>query len=168
MSDEKGVFNFVKAIPEIVSKQSKLTFILGGSGALYESINIFLNSNKLDDKVKLVGWIAHSDVPDYLNKLKLLVLPSYTEGLPNIVLEAMACGTPVLATPVGAISDIIRDGETGFIMENNSPACIAENVVRALECPDLEKIVLNARELIEKDYKYEVTVEKFKSILNSS
>jgi hypothetical protein len=67
-----------------------------------------------------------------------MVIPSFTEGLPNIMLEAMACGTPVLATPVGAISDIIRDSETGFIMENNSPKCIIENVNRVIGSSELE------------------------------
>ena len=56
---------------------------------------------------------------------------------------AMAC-TPVLAIPVGGVPDVIKDEEIGFIMENNSPKCIAENVIRALNHPNLEDIVKNA------------------------
>jgi glycosyltransferase involved in cell wall biosynthesis len=105
----------------------------------------------------------HNKFPDYLNKL--FVLPSYTEGLPYTIVEAMACGTPILATPVGAIPDVIKDGETGFIMENNSPECIAENVMRVLEHPDLEQIVENARALVEREFTYEAAVERYRKIL---
>ena len=114
----------------------------------------------------MLRWVPHDKLPDYLNELKLVVLPSYTEGLPNLMLEAMACGTPVLATPVGAIPDMITDGETGFIMEDNSPACIAENVMRALEHPDLERIVENARALVEREFTYETAVERYRRILD--
>jgi glycosyltransferase involved in cell wall biosynthesis len=107
----------------------------------------------LTARVDLPGWISHDDLPGYLNQLRLLVLPSYTEGLPNIMLEAMACGTPVLATPVGAIPDVIIDGKTGFIMENNSPECIAENVIRALNSPDLERIAENGRRFVEENFR---------------
>ena len=119
----------------------------------------------LNNKVELTGWIPHDELPDYSNMSKLIVLPSYTEGLPNIMLEAMACGTPVLATPVGAIPDVIKDGETGFIMENNSPECIAENVERALNHPDLDKIVKNARESVEKEFTYEATLGRYRKIM---
>jgi glycosyltransferase involved in cell wall biosynthesis len=81
------------------------------------------------------------------------------------MLEAMACGTPVLATPVGAVPDVIVDGKTGFIMENNSPECIAENVMRALEHPDLEGVAQRARALVEREYTFERAVERWKSIL---
>jgi glycosyltransferase involved in cell wall biosynthesis len=92
--------------------------------------------------------------------LRLLVLPSYTEGLPNIMLEAMACGTPVLATP-----DVIIDGKTGFIMENNSPECIAENVIRALNSPDLERIAEERRQFVEENFSFESTVTRWKEVL---
>ena len=62
-------------------------------------------------------------------------------------------------------SVVIKDGETGFIMENNSPECIAEDVMRVLEHPDLEKIVKNARELVEKEFTYEDAVERYRTIL---
>ena len=165
LSEEKGVLNFVKAISRILEEKSEIKILVGGDGPLRDKIEIYLEEENLNDKVKLAGLIPHDKLPDYMNELKLLVLPSYTEGLPNIMLEAMACGTPVLATPVGGVPDLIEDEETGFIMENNSPECIAKNVIRALEHPDLEKIVKNARKLVEEKYTYEATVERYRKIL---
>lgn len=165
LSEEKGVLNFVNAIPEIMKKRDDLEFLIGGDGQLRDEIEKYVNKENLNDKIKLLGWIPHDKLTDYLNELKLLILPSYTEGLPNIMLEAMACGTPVLATPVGAIPEIIKDGETGFIMENNSPECIAKNVMRALKHPDMERIVESAKVLVEREYTYEAAVERYRMIL---
>jgi glycosyltransferase involved in cell wall biosynthesis len=141
--------------------------LIGGDGELKESIEASLQEQGVTARVELPGWISHDDLPSYLNQLRLLVLPSYTEGLPNIMLEAMACGTPVLATPVGAIPDVIIDGKTGFIMENNSPECIAENVIRALNSPDLERIAEDGRRFVEENFTFEKTVENWKEILQS-
>lgn len=167
LSPEKGVLNFAKAIPLILKERGDLEFLIGGNGPLFYEIKNELKTNGAYDKVELAGWIPHDALPDYLNVLKLFVLPSYTEGLPTGVLEAMACGTPVLATPVGGIPDVIKDGETGFILENNSPECIARNVVRALNHPNLEEITRNARALVEHEYGYEAVVEKWSTIFAS-
>jgi len=165
LSEIKGVLNFVQAIPMILKKENKIRFIIGGDGVLFNEIEAFINKNKLNDKVKLLGWIPHDELPGYLNELKLVVLPSYTEGLPNVMLEAMACGTPVLATPVGGIPDVIKDGETGFIMGDNSPDRIAENVLRVFESPNLEVIVRKTRRLIEEEFAYEAAVQRYKAII---
>jgi glycosyltransferase involved in cell wall biosynthesis len=165
LSEEKGVLNFVEAVPEILEGICEIRFLIGGDGQLRDEIEKNISKENLNDKIELTGWIPHDALPDYLNELKLVILPSYTEGLPNLMLEAMACGTPVLATLVGAIPDIIKDGETGFVMENNSPECIAENVVRALEHSNSEEIVKNARELVEKEFTYEAAVERYKKVL---
>ena len=79
----------------------------------------------------------------------------------------MGCGTPVLATSVGGVPDLIKDGETGFIMKDNSPECIAENVIRALEHPNLDEIVKNARALVEREFTYEAAVERYRKILEN-
>ena len=165
VSGEKGVSNFVKSIPEISKKREDSKFLVVGYGPLCDDIKRYLDENDLNDRVKLTGWIPHENLPDYLNELKMAVLPSYTEGLPNLMLEAMACGTPVLATPVGAIPDVIKDGKTGFVMENNSPECISRNVIRALEYQELDTIVKNAKALVETEYTYNATLEIYRGAL---
>lgn len=167
LSYEKGVMNLVKAIPLVLKKRSDLEFLIGGDGPLLIKLQEEITKAGLDNKVNFVGWIPNDELANWLNELKLLVLPSYTEGLPNIVLEAMACGTPVLVTPVGALPDIIRDKETGFIMKDNTPNCIAENIITALQYPKLDEIVTKARQLVAEKYTYETAVGRYKEILNS-
>ncbi len=165
LSKEKGPHLFVQAFPSIFNERPDLRILLVGDGNLREDILRSLENDTITNCVDFQGWISHEDLPKKLNNLQLLVIPSYIEGLPNIMLEAMACGTPVLATPVGAIPDVIRDGETGFIMETNLPECIATNVIRALIYPDLEIVAQNGRRLIEEKFSIEKAVERWREIL---
>lgn len=164
LSKEKGILNFLNALA-LVKIASKVVIIGDGEvrGRVLDEIQLLEPMNKLN--IECCGWVENDKLPDYLNEIKLLVVPSYKEGLPNIILEAMACGTPVLAMPVGGIPGVIKDGKTGFIMENNTPEGITENVMRALEHSDLERIVENARALVEKEFTYETAVERYKRIL---
>jgi len=162
---EKGVMNFVEAVPLITREHEDVEFLIGGEGDLFDEIKRIEELKGY--KIALLGWIPQERLSDYLNKLKLFVLPTqHAEGLPTMVLEAMACGTPVLATSIGAIPDVIKDGETGFILKNNSPECIAENILRVLNYRNIDKIVRNARKLVEEKYTYEAAVERYKEILN--
>lgn len=165
LSGEKGVLTFVEAIPAILKVRGDIKFIIGGDGDLKERVDQFLDKAGAKPKVTLSGWVSHESLPDYLNELKLLVMPSYTEGLPNIMLEAMACGTPVLATSVGAIPDIIKNGENGFIIEKNSPEYLTKKIPEILSRHDLDKISQNATKTIEKDFTYTSTVKSYKLAL---
>jgi len=165
LSKEKGVINFIEAMPLILKENDQLEFLVGGTGTLFDDVKVRIKGYG-DNNVSLTGLIQHEKMPNHLNELKLFVLPSEGEGLPTIILEAMACGTPVLATPVGAVPEVIRDGETGFILEDNSPECIAKNVIRALNYPNLGEIANNARKLIERKYTYEAAVERYRWMLN--
>ena len=165
LSKEKGILNFIQAIPSLSSHFQDLRFLIAGEGPLREDIERYLKEEDLEDRVKMVGWIEHEDLPRYLNDLRLVVIPSYAEGLPNVMLEAMACGTPVLASPVGAIPDVIADGETGFLMQDNSPATIALNTARALGSRILREVAKNAYELVRKEYSYENAIKEWNEAL---
>ena len=165
LSLEKGVMNFTKAIPLILKERSDLEFLIGGNGPLFDEIKHELKTNGSYDKVEFTGWISLDELPKYLNELKLIVAPSYTEGgVPAIIMEAMACGTVSLVTPVAGV-DVIKEGESGFILDDNSPECIAENVIRALEHPNLDNIISNAYNLVEEKFSYESTVKRYRNML---
>ncbi len=164
---EKGIMNFIRAIPLVLERQRDLEFVVIGEGPQTDQIRGIIAENNLSTKVRLTGWVNHKELPLYLNQMQLMVLPSFTEGLGLVALEAMACGTPVLGTSVGGIRGIIRDGETGFTMENNSPECIAKGILRALDHPGLDEVTTNARILVEKEYTYEATVEGYRKLFAS-
>ena len=148
----------------ICAKELDIKFVIIGEGPLTHLIKSM--PPECSARIDFVGLVPHSMLSTYFNKMKLLIIPSYTEGLPKVLLEAMACGTPVLATPVGAIPDVIINGENGFIMGDNSPSCITENVIRAINCPNLGKITQNAKELINADYNYAAALRRYESIFN--
>ena len=162
---EKGVMNFAKAIPLILKERGDLEFLIGGGGPLFDEMKHELKDNGSYDKVTFTGWVPREKLPDYYNEMKLIVVPSYTETIPTVIMETMACGTPIVAAPAVAIPDLIKDGENGFLMEDNSPGSIAKNVIRALDDPRLDEIVKSAHDLINREYTYEVTVENYRKLL---
>lgn len=166
LSEEKGILNFVRAIPKVLEMKEDVKFLIGGDGHLRGKIEEYLKKRDLNDKVKIVGWIPHRSIPKYLNELKLLVVPSYTEAGPLITFEAMACGTLVLGSQVGMMSEILRDGKNGFVLENNSPSSIAKNVLKILIREDLSKISWNARKTVEKNFTYDSSLKRYESIFN--
>lgn len=161
----KGIMQFVSAIPLILAENKEAEFIMIGDGELFAEIQKMISINNLKNNIRLTGWVQPENVPDLLNEVKLLVLPSFSEGLPGSLRDAMACGTIVLATAVGGIPDLVKDGETGFILENSSPECITQNVIKVLGYTNLELIARNARYLIENEYSLEAAVNRFKDIL---
>lgn len=168
LSEEKGILNFVSALPGILQENNNLKIYIIGDGPLNEQIRAKLVQSNILKNVILTGWIPHNELTYYLNELRVLILPSNTEGLSNVMLESMACGTPVLSTPVGAIPDFITDGKTGFLMENNSPEYIEKNVIRSLNSPNIEEIIINALDLLKREFTFESAVKRYSGILKKS
>ncbi|WP_277541081.1 glycosyltransferase [Haloarcula laminariae] len=163
LDEEKGIRELAAvagALPDDV------TFRFIGDGDLREWLERELETEIDAGRAELTGWVDHDDVPDQLNDLALLVLPSQpTEGLPTTILEAMACGTPVLASPVSGVPDVVREGETGFLIGSRDPGPLAERIGSILDDGDLETVSENGRDLIESEYSFEAACDRYRRIL---
>ncbi|ADL58364.1 predicted glycosyltransferase [Methanothermobacter marburgensis str. Marburg] len=166
---EKGIIEFIKSIPIILEKRKDIEFLIVGDGDLSDWVESEVNAIKKihNVNIRFLGWVSREDIYDVLSSIKLLVLPTHAEGLPTIILEAMATGTPILTTNVGGIPDVIVDGKTGYILKNNSPNHISKCVLDALEDPNLEKIVENSRRIVKKKFTYESAVKRWEKIFKT-
>jgi len=163
LDEEKGIRELAavaKRLPD------DITFRFIGDGDLREWLEGELAEEIVAGQVELTGWVDHDDVPAQLNDLALLVLPSQpTEGLPTTTLEALACGTPILASPVSGVPDVVREGETGFLIESREPAAIRETILEILEWDDLDGISEKGRDLIESEYSFKSACERYRAVL---
>jgi len=166
LSKEKGIIEFLKSCNILKNKNVAIRILILGNGILKDQVEQYINKNNLSALVQLKNFVDSHEVPKILNKIKLLVISSYSEGLPNRLLEAMACGTPVLATPVGGIPDLVKEGETGFLLKSNNPEHIAERIIELLNKPDiLEKVSINAYNYVRENFSFEKTLESWQRIL---
>jgi glycosyltransferase involved in cell wall biosynthesis len=168
ISGEKGIINFVEAIKLMKEDKSneKLKFLIVGEGPLLSDIINQLKQLNSYGCLEFTSWIPHNKLPQVLNRLKLLVLPSHTEGLSTIVLESMACCTPILVTAVGGIPDVIQDNKTGFLLNDTSPQSIVDGVKRVLNNSNIDEITSNARKVIEDNYKFDDAKTRYKKIIS--
>ena len=168
LSEEKGINNYIQAIEKLENnkyfKKEDLCYLIVGSGPLYEKT--YNHAQKLSSNIQFVSWVANDELPYYLNQLKLLIIPSFTEGLSNIMIEAMACGTPVLSNSVGGIPDIIKNCETGFLMNNNDPETIMQKIIEVSNFEDMDKVIYNANQLIKNEFIFKICVDNYKNFLN--
>jgi len=116
-------------------------------------------------QVNLFSWADQQGVIQHLNELRLLILPSTGEGVPNILGEAMACGTPILATVVGGIPELIKHQQTGFILADTDPTTIAQAIRQALAYPEMETIVTQARDHVKANFSAQVVTQLWQNIL---
>lgn len=156
----KGVRQLVRAFPRVLTQIPDARLVVCGSGPLHHLLQAEVRTLGIDDRVHLCGWVGSEEVPEYLNNSRLLVLSSQSEGVPAIIQEAMACGTPVAATPVGGIPDLITDRHTGYLIPDGTTEAIAATIVRALMDPKLPEIAATGREFVEAHYSHAALVQQ--------
>lgn len=130
----KGVEVLVEAMAPLTRRHGKKDALLCvvGSGEADREIAARVRDLGLSSHVRLAGRQPHGDVPFWIGAGDVLCLPSYMEGCPNVVLEALASGRGVVATRVGGIPELVRDGENGYLVPPGDPEALADGLAKAL------------------------------------
>lgn len=128
----KGIYELIEAINKLkemdMLKEYNIKFLICGSGIEEKEIKDKVNSYKLNEYVKMMGWINEQTKIEILKKSQLLVLPSYNEGLPMAILEAMSYGIPVISTDVGSIAEVVNE-KNGVLIRPKS----CDEIVRGIK-----------------------------------
>jgi glycosyltransferase involved in cell wall biosynthesis len=160
---EKGIEELTGAVARL---PDDITFRFVGDGDRRAWVESRLADEIDAGRVELAGWVDHGQIPAHLNELRLLVLASEpTEGLPTVIQEAFACGTPVYAPPVSGIPDVVLEGETGFLMTDRDPDRVAADIEGILDREDLAEMSANCREFAVENYSFEASVARFRALL---
>jgi glycosyltransferase involved in cell wall biosynthesis len=167
-----GRLDVEKRVPELAAAAKRLPddikFVFVGDGAYRELLEAELSEKIANGSAEIVGWVNREDVPEQLNRMRLQIVPSHpTEGLPTAILEGMACGTPAYATPVSGVPDVVRNGETGFLIDDVEGKQLAEGIERILARSDLIETSRKARTLVETTYSFNAAVSRWESILET-
>lgn len=134
---EKGIFDLLDVIASNRDRWlGHLTLTIGGQWDEDRVLN-FIKDNDLGGIVKFVGWVSGDDKATILSKTDILILPSYYEGLPISILEAMSYAMPVITTPVGGIPEVVTDGVEGTLFTPGDKAAMTRAIDRYIECPGL-------------------------------
>lgn len=127
---EKGLTYLLDAVA--LCRDIPFKLIVIGGGRQEKQMRTQITELDISDKVQLIGRVPHEVIPQYMSAANLLCLPSLREGCPNVVLESLSCGTPVLGSRVGAVPDIITNDAWGIMVEPKSSQAIAEALPHAL------------------------------------
>ena len=163
---EKGVEYLIKAIKIVLQKHAEIKLIIVGDGPEKEYLSRLVNEEGLKRNVHFTGDIPNEKVYEYYAMATIFVLPSLSEGFGLVLLEAMATGTPIIATNVCGLSEIIENGKNGFLVNPKNPNELAKGIIYLLENPKLRKKISKNNKNNSKDYEISVSIDKLETVYN--
>lgn len=135
LSEEKGHLLLLQAAERLAASGIRFEMVLAGDGPLRSTIDEAIRRMKLGSLVRLAGWMSSAQVREAMVSARAVVLPSFAEGLPVVLMEALALGRPVITTAVGGIPELVEGGVTGWLVPAGSVEALAAAMRAALDAP---------------------------------
>lgn len=155
LESRKGIDFLIKTIPKVKARLNDIQLFIGGDGVLKPFLENFIKQKNLENNVHLLGTLSDSALNEWYNRVSVVVIPSVFEGFGLTAIEAMACGTPVIATDVDALRDVIEDGVNGFLVPYNDVEALSEKVLYLLKSKtEQSKFSIKGREIVRTVYNW--------------
>lgn len=149
-----------------LSTDFDLHVLIVGDGPERTSLEILAREMGLQDRVVFIGQVSHDEVPQFTAASDVFVLCSETEGLPKCVREAMSCGVPIVASNVGGLPELVSNGETGYLADDDIE--LEKNLRQIMSSPELrERMGAQALEFARKNFAIEKAVREHEDLYSS-
>ncbi len=147
LCEQKGQLLLVEAAAQLVEEGMEFELVLAGDGPMRKELERLIARYGLEKIVKITGWVSNEQVRDELLAARVMVLPSFAEGLPVVIMEAMALSRPVISTYVAGIPELVQPGINGWLVAAGDVPALVEVMKDALgrDVDDLKKMGLAAR-----------------------
>ncbi|MEI6863745.1 MAG: glycosyltransferase family 4 protein [Candidatus Adlerbacteria bacterium] len=156
---KNAIDDVLRALPLL---PQNVVFKILGTGPEEATLKTLAKKEGVESRVEFLGHVDHAQLPGMLHAADIFIRPSRSEGMGNAFIEAMAAGLPIIATAVGGIPDFLQDGETGFVIDVDSPQNIAAVVKSALQNPEETKRIAHAGQELSKSYEWGILAERMR------
>jgi len=170
LSPEKGHVFLLEAARRLAAQGVDFQLILAGDGELRPEIEAQITQNRLADRIQITGWISGAQVRDEILAARALVLPSFGEGLPVVIMEAMALRRPVIAPFIAGIPELVRPGEDGWLVPAGDVAALVDAMRACLVAPpdDITRMGKAARERVLARHDVNIEAAKLQRLFHSN
>jgi colanic acid/amylovoran biosynthesis glycosyltransferase len=172
--EKKGLIYLIKAVERLVGRGARVQCVIVGGGSLHSVLKNYINTKKLHNNIELIPFISQNKLKAFYFWADTFVLPCIIssngdrDGLPNVILEAMLSGVPVISTPVSAITEVIYHKETGVIVKEKDDRAIVEGIGLLTGDHNLQQyIIKNSRRLIEEKLNLNSSTKELLEIFSS-
>jgi glycosyltransferase involved in cell wall biosynthesis len=169
LSYRKGVHLLVQAFARLAPRHPKAALLLIGEGEYREEILRLIQASGAADRIRLIPFVNQTELKRYILSSAICVLPAFAEGLPRIMLEAMACGRPMVASEIPGVTDVVSDGWNGLLVPPGDHEALAARLEKLLNEPDLaDKLGARGRDFVQERFSGEAFARGYQLLIETA